>query len=561
MENKLCSKIFRDFWNVAYNNTLYPTQMLELLSKSIQPIAKEMGIAKLQFKLHSPATVLERNSINKQINLYDNGMATGEPVVTEYTTDVNGRVIAQAYPGKGSEFSPEVAEDIKFLSSSIFVLFGRSRLMELVNKASITDAPTGAYNLYCLRQVGRQLEKRAELPKYTAFFINLKNFKYVNKMLGPDRGNRVLQIYVQSAISFIKKEEIFVRLGGDNFFALILNERRNDFLNKYVIFPIDEHKIDKDFIVQVMARMGVYQAQVGDTLEDLMNRSSVALSMGKTVFNKDITQFKPEMSERIMYQKKVSSDFPQALKNNEFILYYQPKINLYDKNLHGAEALVRWIHDDKIIAPTEFINILEKEEAICMLDLFVFEKMCEDIRDWIDAGIHIPRISSNFSKRNLRNPNLANEILGIMRKYNIESKYIEIELTEISDYDDISSFENFINKLNHNGISVAIDDFGTGYSTMNILKKLNVDVIKLDKSLIDNLENPKKEDEVVIRNIVNMINELSIETIAEGVETQAQVKFLKRIHCPIVQGFLFDKPLTHNEFEKRLKDPHYYEDK
>jgi EAL domain-containing protein (putative c-di-GMP-specific phosphodiesterase class I) len=173
--------------------------------------------------------------------------------------------------------------------------------------------------------------------------------------------------------------------------------------------------------------------------------------------------------------------------------------------------------------------------------------------------MHIVRISSNFSKRNLRNQNIVNEILSIMKKYDIDSKYIEIELTEISDYDDYAEFESFVKKLRRNGISVAIDDFGTGYSTMNILKNLDVDVIKIDKSLIDNLESPKKEDEIVIRNIVNMINELSIETIAEGVETPAQVKFLKRIHCPLVQGFLFDQPLTISDFEKRLRSPHYYE--
>lgn len=561
MESNLCSKVFRDFWNIAYDNTLYPPQMLELLSGAIQPLASEMNIAKISIDFHAPSSVFARGGINKQFDLYNKGLVTGEPIVNEYVTGENGHVVILIYPHKGNEFSPAAIEDVKFLASSIFVLFGRSRLMELVSKASITDAPTGAFNLFFLRQFGKKLEAQGNLANYTAFFINLKNFKYVNKMLGPDRGSRVLQIYVQSAMSFIKKEEIFVRLGGDNFFALILNDRKNEFLNKYVIFPIDEHKTDKDLIVQVMARMGVYQAQPGDTLEDLMTYSSIALGIGRTVLNKDITLFRPEMMERVMYQKKVSSDFPQALKNNEFVLYYQPKINLYDHNLHGAEALVRWVHDDKIIAPMEFINILEKEEAICMLDLFVFEKVCEDLRDWLDDGIRVPRISSNFSKRNLRNPNLANEILGIMRKYNIDSKYIEIEVTEISDYDDISVFEGFINKLKHNGISVAIDDFGTGYSTMNILKKLNVDVIKLDKSLIDNLENPEREDEIVIRNIVNMVNELSIETVAEGVETQAQVKFLKRIHCPIVQGFLFDKPLTHNDFEKRLKDPHYYEDK
>lgn len=544
---------------MSYDTAIGPDQLKEKMASEFPALAKVLGIAKIDTEFQAPETPFEKGGINRLIHFYDKGLATGEPVIKKFHTGENGSVVTYIYPYKGSEFTPEAAENVKFMASILFVLIGRSRLMELVTRATITDAMTGAYNLPYLYKFGAALDKAGAVSKYTAFFINLKNFKYVNKTLGPDRANRVLKIYVTQALAFLKEGETFVRLGGDNFFALIYSERMNDFLNKFVIFPIDERKTDKEMLVQVMARMGVYRAVEGDVLEDAMNRSSVALTLGKSVLNKDITLFKPEMMERMMYQKKVSSDFPAAIKNGEFIVYYQPKINLYDRNLHGAEALVRWIHDERIISPMDFIGILEKEEAICALDLYVFEKVCEDIRDWLDAGLRVTRISSNFSKRNLRNTNLANEIISIMKKHNIDSKYIEVELTEISDYDDYKEFEQFVNKLKHNGISVAIDDFGTGYSTMNILKNLNVDVIKLDKSLIDNLENPKREDEIVIRNIVNMINELNIETIAEGVETQAQMKYLKRIHCPMVQGFLFDKPLSHDDFERRLKDPHYYE--
>lgn len=548
-----------DFWNSSYDNTLSPNQMMEKLSADFQPVAKALGIAKVDTEFFAPKTPFEKSGISRLIHFYDKGLATGDPIISEFRTGENGNVKTYVYPPRGNEFTQEAAEQIKFIASVLYVLIGRSRLMELVHRATITDAATGAYNLHYLHHSGFELEKNGSLSKFTGFFINLKNFKYVNKMLGPDRANRVLKIYVTNALAFLKEGEVFARLGGDNFFALIRTDRMNDFLNKFVIFPIDERKTDKDLIVQVMARMGVYRSNEGDSLEDIMNRSSIALSLGRTILNKDITLFKPEMMDRMMYQKKVSSDFPKAIANAEFDIYYQPKINLYDHNLHGAEALVRWVHDDQVISPMEFINILEREEAICALDLYVFERVCESIRDWLDDGLRVVRISTNFSKRNLRNSNLADEIIGIMKKHNVDSKYIEVELTEISDYDDYKDFELFVNKLKRFGISVAIDDFGTGYSTMGILKNLNVDVIKLDKSLIDNLENPKKEDEVVIRNIVNMINELSIETIAEGVETEAQVKYLKRIHCPLVQGFLYDKPLTRAEFEKRLRDPHFYE--
>lgn len=559
MEGNFCSKLFRDFWNAMYSSALSPAQTLEKLSTEILPLAKALGIARIELETRPTEAVDDKKASNSPVRLFDRGTATGEPLSTECAKEDNYIAAIRMYPAKGNEFTPEARADVEFLSSIIRALFEHSRLSDLIYQATITDAATGVHNPHYLVQMGNMLEEKKQLFKYTAFFINLKNFKYVNKSLGPEPSNRVLTIYAQSAKAFLKEGEVFVRLGGDNFFALIFSERTNDFLNKFVIFPINERKQGSELIVQVMARMGVYRATEGDTFNDLMNKSAIALDLGRNVLNKDITLFKPEMMEKVMYQKKVSTHFPQALNDGEFIIYFQPKINLYDNNMHSAEALVRWVHDDRIIPPAEFVNILEKEETICRLDLYVFECVCKCLRKWLNAGMHIVRISSNFSKRNLRNQNIVNEILSIMKKYDIDSKYIEIELTEISDYDDYAEFESFVKKLRRNGISVAIDDFGTGYSTMNILKNLDVDVIKIDKSLIDNLESPKKEDEIVIRNIVNMINELSIETIAEGVETPAQVKFLKRIHCPLVQGFLFDQPLTISDFEKRLRSPHYYE--
>ena len=559
MESIFCSNLFRDFWNATYNKALSPAQTLENLSTEILPLTKALGIARIDVEKQSSKTPDEKKATGGSIRIFDKGTATDNPVVSAYGSNESGLTTISVYPAKGNEFSTDALKDIKFLSSIISALLEHSRLTDLIYQATITDAATGVHNPHYLVQMGNMLEGKGLLSKYTAFFINLKNFKYVNKSLGPEPSNRVLTIYAQSAKAFLKEGEVFVRLGGDNFFALIFSERTNDFLNKFVIFPINERKQGSELIVQVMARMGVYRAIEGDTFNELMNKSAVALDLGRNVLNKDITLFKPEMMEKVMYQKKVSTSFPRALNDGEFIIYLQPKINLYDNNMHSAEALVRWVHDDRIIPPAEFVNILEKEESICKLDLYVFESVCKCLRKWLNAGLHVVRISSNFSKRNLRNQNIVNEILSIMKKYDIDSKYIEIELTEISDYDDYMEFEGFVKKLRRNGISVAIDDFGTGYSTMNVLKNLDVDVIKIDKSLIDNLENPKKEDEIVIRNIVNMINELSIDTIAEGVETPAQVKFLKRIHCPLVQGFLFDQPLTISDFEKRLKAPHYYE--
>ena len=158
----------------------------------------------------------------------------------------------------------------------------------------------------------------------------------------------------------------------------------------------------------------------------------------------------------------------------------------------------------------------------------------------------------------MRNPELADNILSIIRKHNVPSKYVEVELTESADFDDNAAMMKFVNTMAENGIAVSIDDFGTGYSTLNVLKDFNITTIKLDKSLLDHVGDPHSKDEVIIRNVVKMANELNKEVIAEGIETETQAEFLKSIQCNNVQGFLFDKPLVHDDFQKRLTEEYTY---
>ena len=253
-----------------------------------------------------------------------------------------------------------------------------------------------------------------------------------------------------------------------------------------------------------------------------------------------------------MHQKEISNEFHNAIRNKEFVVFYQPKVDLLTRKLTGAEALVRWIRHKTIVPPMDFIPILEREGTICDLDFYVFETACADIRQWLDAGIEPHRISANFSKLHLRNPELANNVLSIVRKHNVPSKYVEVELTESADFDDNAAMMKFVNAMAENGIAVSIDDFGTGYSTLNVLKDYNITTIKLDKSLLDNVGTPNSKDDVIVRNVVKMANELNKEIIAEGVETETQAEYLKSIQCNNVQGFLFDKPLVHDDFQKRL---------
>ena len=247
----------------------------------------------------------------------------------------------------------------------------------------------------------------------------------------------------------------------------------------------------------------------------------------------------------------------QGLKNGEFLVYYQPKVNIENNTLCGCEALVRWMHNGELIPPGKFISILEENGNISALDFYVFRRVCSDIAEWNRKGITPVRVSSNFSKVHLKDPDFADKIIEIIDEYGIDPKYVEVELTESSAYDDFASLAEFVNVMKSKGIFTSMDDFGTGYSSLSMLRDLDVDVIKIDKSFIDDLDRENNPNKKMIGTIVRMIHDLEREVICEGIETKEQVEFLKQIHCFAAQGYLYDTPLPHDEFEKRLNDPVY----
>ena len=210
----------------------------------------------------------------------------------------------------------------------------------------------------------------------------------------------------------------------------------------------------------------------------------------------------------------------------------------------------------------ELIPALEKDGSICELDLYVFENVCKDIRQWIESCMEPVTVSVNFSKLHLKNDEFAKQIITIMERYNVDPKYIEVELTETACYEDYSALKGFIEQMKLNSIKVSIDDFGTGYSSLSLLKDLKVDVIKLDQSFIrsidGNTDGNNESTEIVIKNVINMVDELSMDIIAEGVETCEEADFLKGVSCDMAQGYLFDKPMTHADYETILRGSRRY---
>ena len=461
---------------------------------------------------------------------------------------------------KGHKFIQPELQAVKLICDDIFIFSGRARLMGAVHNASQTDPMTGAPNTSQLVHHSIQLKAKNKLQNFSSLFVNLKNYKYINQSKSPAVGDRGIVTFTHTVMGMCHDDEMIARLGGDNFLILVKKENRDMFVNTLKAMPLMVPVPQGPPIpLTLHCRIGVYDIQQDDSMNEIMHCSSVALNDARRHPGTDVVYFAQKMLDAVYHEKEVSSLFNDALKNKEFIVYYQPKVDVQSQTLCGCEALVRWKRNGQIVPPNDFLPVLEKEASICKLDFYVFHRVCEDIHSWIKAGYEPVRVSSNFSRLHLRNPHLTEDILNTMKEFNIDSKYIEIELTEASDFDDKVAMQKFVDGLRQHGITVSIDDFGTGYSTFNAIKDLNVNVIKLDKSLLDHIGGENTHhDEVVIRNMVNMINELNLEVVAEGDENTKQLDFLQHAKCSTIQGFLFDKPLTKEDFEKRLSNKNTY---
>ncbi|MCR4907737.1 MAG: EAL domain-containing protein [Lachnospiraceae bacterium] len=244
--------------------------------------------------------------------------------------------------------------------------------------------------------------------------------------------------------------------------------------------------------------------------------------------------------------------FPEAVKNKEFKVFYQPKVFLKDYRLCGAEALCRWVHDGRIISPGNFIPALEQGNEICELDFYMLDQVCQDICAWLADGRRMVRVSINMSRRHMQNEKLINDIFDVVGRYDFPRKYIEIELTETTTDVDFKDLSRVVNALTEQGIHTSVDDFGMGYSSLNLIRDLPWNTLKIDRSFLPEDGDNKPNKAVILQHLIAMAQSMGIECLAEGVETVEQISLLKDNQCYIAQGFYFDMALPHDEFEKRL---------
>ena len=418
------------------------------------------------------------------------------------------------------------------------------------------DPLTGAYNFETFKKKAQKLLTQTT-KKYSLSYVDFADFKYINDVFGYKYGDEILINYAATISNELRTGEVLGRVSADNFVILRYYNEKNDIMvrQQQVDIKITEFMHDMYGGQAVSVQCGIcYLEDLAEDLqiEGILDRANYARKTVKTGLNRTYAVYDESIRKQLRYEKSIENRMLKSLENEEFLVYFQPKVDLQTGLATQAEALVRWQTDEGlIIPPDKFIPIFEKKYLISSLDQYVFKKVCAFIRRRLDAGLPVNTISVNVSRLQFYNSDFVKTYEDIKNKFRIPDHLLEIEITESIAFDNVTFLEKTVSELKSKGFLISIDDFGTGFSSLSLLKNIPIDVLKIDQSFFRESIH-KEKDNIVIKGIIDLVNKLSILTVAEGIETAEQVAFLKSVNCNMIQGYFFYKPLPEDKFEAIL---------
>lgn len=393
------------------------------------------------------------------------------------------------------------------------------------------------------------------------FFIDLDDFKRINDVYGHEIGDKFLLSISKELQNTLEEKQILCRFGGDEFLlAAFEYENINKVISKaeeLIKISSKELKIgDKKFYPSLSIGVSLYDEKWGN-IDDMLKHSDIAMYEAKRSGKNRYVIFDDRLFKGFIKERKLEADLDKALSNNEFILYYQPLIDVANKKVYGIEALLRWNHPELgLLTPASFIDILEKSERINEVGKFVIFEACCTLRKLKALGYDDLLVSINVCEKQLGDSYFVDYVQEIFEMLEVNPKSLCFEITERTLFNKNKTTLETLETLRSMGIEILIDDFGIGYSSLSYLNIFDVSGIKLDKSFIDKISCSKK-DYVITKNIVNLTHDLNIQVIAEGVEREEQVTCLKDINCFNVQGFLFSKPISLDEVINYISEFNY----
>lgn len=545
----------KEFFECISGDADTQQQRIQCIRNGLAAIADRLRLGKAEITVDIPKNRFMPLGERSSAVLYEEeGAELGTPVDIEMKIRTGGTVFIKDYP-YGPGYSEEEIQTHRFIFREIFIQYNRTLAQCMLEKIMNTDINTGVANQNSLMYYAVNLIKNGRIGDYTGIFFNIHNFKYVNKVFDYSQGDVILRNYAHMVKSYLDSDEEIARLGGDNFVVICRNENASDFISKIKDVHMSHEFRSVKRELQLGVTAGIACLEGVDKPREVMARTSIAYQAARKTGAGSIVVYTKEIQKQLMDDQEILAAFPQALAAGEFVVYYQPKVRIADKSIYGAEALVRWVRDGQVVTPARFIPQFEREGSVCRLDYYMLKQVCGFLKSRLDKGQKIVPVSVNFSRRHLEESDLVERITGTIDRFGIDRSYIEIELTESEDYQNYEIMSSVIERLKERGISTSIDDFGTGFSSLNMIKKVDLDTIKIDKSLIpfDDVNNNKHQDIVMFSSIINLIGRLGKKSVAEGVETTQQLDYLEKLGCDIVQGYVFDKPLPKDEFEQRLE--------
>ena len=473
--------------------------------------------------------------------------------IEQYSSDMAGRTVRMIS-------ATALVSAIAFAFAMYFYIrkfFQLKDTNEKLEDLASRDELTGAdHTEKFYSEVNRILERKTD-ARFAVLYIDFENFKYVNDVFGYSYGDELLKDYARLIMSRLKEEELLGRDVADRFVLLRRYESREELLET-------QKQVDEEFLNSALVMSNRHMMTIACGIccvEDLVEEPEAVMMVNRANFAQKEVKNKPgkhyafygdEIRQKLIAEMKVKDRMQEGLDNEEFVVYMQPKVGVEDGAVRGAEALVRWaVPGNGLLSPGLFIPVLEKNHFIGKVDRFVFEKVCIWLHERMEKGLAVVPVSVNVSKIQFYNPDFIPVYASIKKQYGIPDGLLEIELTESAAFEHEEYLLQVVRELHDYGFLCSLDDFGTGYSSLGLLKDLPIDVLKLD-GVFFRVSVDVNREHTILKYIIDMVKELNISTVAEGVERQEQIEFLKSVGCDLIQGFAFYRPMPMDQFEKVL---------
>lgn len=439
----------------------------------------------------------------------------------------------------------------------LYIMINDEKSKKALAKLAYYDELTGIANKNFFNiQASKLLQETNKQYAYVVLDIN--KFKIINDLFGYTEGDNFLKFIAKLLQESTTNNEVIARVSADIFHMLCEYESKSSLERRLQMLSskISAYSFASDNRYNIFVGFGIYILENNNNnnicIEAMGDKAGIALKKIKDFRYNSCFFYNDEIRNKIIEEQEIENGMKNAIQEQEFKVYLQPKYSLKKNAIDGAEALVRWEHPERgLLSPLTFISLFERNGFIVKLDMYVLEVVCKKMSEWQEQGWTLPVISVNQSRLHLSDPNYINNLLLILEKYNISPQFIELEITESVFFEHSDTMIKVMNQLHNVGFNLSMDDFGAGYSSFNMLQEIMVDVLKIDKNFFRKTADSNRGQKIV-NNIISMSNDLGIKTVAEGVETLEQVEFLRQTDCSLVQGYYFYRPITIPAFEKLL---------